>query len=78
MNRMSANGLVYKGEKVKSQNAAKGAIDELKAVCEVEGIDVGNATIPTKCLPYAALITELEKQLVIRPINVDVVPQVTK
>ena len=72
LNRLAANGLNYKGEKAKSPTAVRGAIDELKAVCEVEGVDMGSATIPTKCLPYANLIDELESRHVIRPVVVDV------
>ena len=77
LNRLVANGLVYKGEKAKSPSAVKGAIDELKAVCEIEGVDLSSATLPTKCLPYATLIGDLEKYSVIRAIVADVpAPQV--
>ena len=70
-NRLIANGLNYKGEKVKSSTAIKGALEELKVVCEHEGIDLALANFPQKCMPYTRLIEDLERLNIIKAINLE-------
>ena len=73
-NRLIANGLGYPGEKVKSAAAIKGIIEELKAVCEQEGVDLATATFPQKCMPYARLVEDLEKLKVLRSVTIETIP----
>ena len=56
---------------MKSAPAVKGALEELKVVCEHEGVDLALACLPQKCMSYTRLIEDVELLKVIKAINLD-------